>query len=157
MYYNRYPNRNVKFLLHIRKIIGNIDGKSLALTPFQLSLKLSGGREMCERCMKTKEEQIEWDATHKLTGGREMKKASCGHDEYFTTNGICTKCSIQEHVDTTNEVEVARAKSKAVLHHKLGVCPQCSIGNLWAVCTVKNFETEDYSPECDYCNYVESD
>lgn len=64
------------------------------------------------------------------------------------------KMKNQETVEN-NEVEVARSKSKAVLHHKLSSCPQCGIGDLWAVCTVKNFETEDYSPECDYCGYVE--
>jgi len=59
-------------------------------------------------------------------------------------------------VKVGNKKEIDHCKKKAVLHHKLSSCPQCGIGDLWAVCTVKNFETNDYSPECDYCGHVES-
>lgn len=107
-----------------------LDNERLAIEP-QLILDF-GGREMCERCMKTRDEQVEWDKTHK-TGGREMKT-----------------------VEVVNKGEIDQAKRKAILHHKVGACPQCSIGDLWAVCTVKNLDTEDYSPECDHCGYVDN-
>ena len=67
-----------------------------------------------------------------------------------------TKESVMKKQERAVETEVDQTKRKAILHHKIGACPQCGIGDLWAVCTVKNFDTGDYSPECDYCGYVES-
>ena len=67
MFYNRQPERNVGFIPYIKRIRQMLDNERLAISP-QLTLKLNGGREMCERCIKTKEEQVEWDRLHKSKG-----------------------------------------------------------------------------------------
>ena len=41
-----YPERNVRFLPHIQRVIQMLDNERLAISPIQLTLKLDGGREM---------------------------------------------------------------------------------------------------------------
>lgn len=130
MYCNGLPEQNIGFIPYVRKILDMLDSERLAIEP-QLTLNLTGGREMCDRCMKTREEQIAWDKKPKRDVG--------------VWRGEELKRGLEEGL-----------KSKALLHHKIGACPQCGIGGLWAVCTSKNFDTGDYSPKCDYCTYVDN-
>ena len=69
--------------------------------------------------------------TLKLDGGREMKT--------------------EERV-----TEVPReVQSRSLLHHKVGVCPQCE-GDMYVVSTKKAFGKANQACECEKCSYVDN-
>jgi len=54
------------------------------------------------------------------------------------------------------EVEVPReAQSRSLLHHKVGVCPQCD-ADMYVVSTKKAFGKSNQACECEHCGYVEN-
>jgi rubrerythrin len=65
MLYNGRPNRNKRYVPNVRYILDRIE--RLAISPENNE---SVEVDMCERCMKTKEEQIEWDK--KVQGDQEI-------------------------------------------------------------------------------------
>jgi hypothetical protein len=162
MYCNGLPEHNIGFLPYVHKILDMLENESLAIEPIQLNLKLDGGREMCERCMKTREEQAEWDKTHKLNGGREMTDHGIddgidgpGEEDGPWAEGWDKRSGGTKGGDIVDATEVPReVQSRSLLNYNIGKCP-CCIGDLWVQCRSKA-DIEDYSGVCDTCGYVDS-
>jgi len=147
MYCNGLPERNVGFLPYVHEILRILESESLAIEPIQLNLKLEES-VMCERCMKTREEQIEWDKTHKLNGGREMKTKE--------SNPVQGDPQLFEEIEKQDPREVyEEPQSRSLLHHKAGVCPQCE-ADMYVVSTSKAFGKSNQACECEHCGYVEN-
>ena len=54
------------------------------------------------------------------------------------------------------EAEVPKeAQSRSLLHHKVGVCPQCD-RDMCVVSTKKAFGKPNQACECEHCGYVEN-
>lgn len=128
MFYNRQPERNVEYVPHIQRIVRNIDGERLAISP-QLNLKLERGSEMGIKLGGIKNNL--GGIRKQLSGGSEMK----------------TKETVAE---VPREIQ-----SRSLLHHKVGVCPQCE-GDMYVVSTKKAFGKANQACECVRCHYSEN-
>ena len=114
MYCNGLPERNIGFIPYVQEILRILDSESLAIEPIQLNLKLDGGREMCERCMKTREEQAAWDKTH-------PREVGVGKGEEL-------KQLIKEGEMKTNECNTEDQHGTPYCHtHKCGPTDPCMV------------------------------
>jgi len=70
VFYNGRPNKNIRYVPNIRYILDRLEKQErLAISP---ELNKNMEAEMCERCMKTKEEQAIWDKEHDVQGDQEL-------------------------------------------------------------------------------------
>jgi hypothetical protein len=113
--------------------------------------------------MKTKEEQILWDKTGSLTGGREMTDHGIddgidgpGEEDGPWAEGWDERSGGTKGGDIVDATEVPReVQSRSLLHHKVGVCPQCE-GDMYVVSTKKAFGKPNQACQCESCNYSEN-
>lgn len=157
MYYNRFPDRNIGFIPYVHKILEMLDSERLAIEP-QLILNLDGGREM-----KKQEREVG------VWRGEELKRML--EEGEMTDHGIDDGIdgpgeedgpwaegwdernkggSGDDIVDATKELQ-----SRSLLHHKVGVCPQCE-RDMYVVSTKKAFGKPNQACECEHCGYVEN-
>ena len=77
----------------------------------------------------------------KLGGGREMRERDIA---------VCVGGDVKVFEEVPREVQ-----SRSLLHHKVGVCPQCE-KDMYVVSTKKAFGKPNQACECEHCGYVDN-
>lgn len=108
-FYNGRPNKNIRYVPNVRYVLDRLEKlERLAISP-QNNKKMEV--EMCERCMKTKEEQEIWDQEHNVQGDQELFEELGKQDprelykDDLTYEGpICPSCEVATQIHDGKEV-----------------------------------------------------
>ena len=141
MYCNGLPERNIGFIPYVQEILALLEDERLAISP-QLNLKLEGGREM------NKQDMVDHGIDDGIDGP--------GEEDGPWAEGWEERSGGTKGGDITDATEVPReVQSRSLLHHKVGVCPQCE-GDMYVVSTKKAFGKANQACQCESCNYSEN-
>ncbi len=171
MFYNNQPEKNIGFIPQIRKLLEELEHEGLAMEPLQLNLNIDGGREMktkevCGTCTHVGRVKNDTTGMECLLGDFPVSYSSkCQHSdsEYISIASVAKAEdeSIEKDINRMEEEmlkkeEVPReVQSRSLLHHKVGVCPQCE-GDMYIVSTKKAFGKSNQACTCESCNYSEN-